>query len=335
LLKTRRVVLLEIDSGAKPGKPGTFAQYASVLFEPLEALNNAGYTNADFTRKKYDEALNRQFRQKPDLAAAEEILRQSAPGSATQRLLDEVEQIEQDGVPTFFHITYICNHLEEENVLTAWSLSPSDKALLLLRFYLELEMRRLELTQFKESANKFSVREELETLTHNTKSVTEKFRAVSSQYAQLTTLLEQMIPARHALSEQAGRLADNLGDEALRKEFLADLEKQKQKLVALRLQAAQVQDDVLLDPLTPRLEAEGQDMEAARLAAADGPDARTALKEFAGEETALIAAKEVVETVWVKPLHQKAAASRDDQKLFDQRTQSTRKYFEARPPVKQ
>jgi hypothetical protein len=328
LLQTRRVVLLEIDSGAKPGKPGLFARYASVLFEPLDALNNAGYTNADLARKNYNDAFDRQFRQKPDLADAEQMLRQAPSAPTTQRLLEEVEKIEQEGISTYFHITYICNHLDEDNVLTAWSLSPNDKALLLLRFLLEHESRRDELTHFDSITNAQSVLSELDQLRDNARQVVHDYLQDSPRYVQLTKRLDPMIQARRQLFQQAAQLADHPADDAARKELVAAAATQKQSQSAFRQDAAWLLE--LSGDFSAELSVSDRELEALQRAAAApaGQDRDKSLKEFGDTDTALAAAKEAIATRWVRLLHQQVPV-KGDQKIFDQGTYSARQYFEA------
>jgi hypothetical protein len=332
LLQTRRVVLLEIDSGAKPGKPGLFERYASVLFEPLAAMNNAGYTNADLARKNYNDALDRQFRLKPNLDTAEQKLRQGPSGEITQGLLGEIEKIEQQGIPTYFHITYICNHLDEDNVLTAWSLGPNEKALLLLRFQLEHESCLNEFKKF-DSTNAVSVQEELKSLNDNADNVIDEYLRNFPRYKQLTNQLETLIEARRQVFKQAAELAKRSVDETALKELLRNVDHQMQSQAAFREQASWLLE--LSPEFQTTLNASDHELDAFHLAvtAPLSPERAKDLGRFANEETKLAAAKESVMTLWMKLLHRKLPA-KGSQKLFDQRTQSTRRYFEAKPPSK-
>jgi hypothetical protein len=125
-LMRRGIVVLEIDSGAKPQSPGLVARSLSGLLEPVAALENASYahgsadvgTNLSVIETQLPFRLARQLRWR--------IERLASPlwkdgGTDRQNFLPNVERI-----------TVICNH--EENVMTAWALGPRDKAHVFLRF---------------------------------------------------------------------------------------------------------------------------------------------------------------------------------------------------------
>jgi hypothetical protein len=125
-LMRRGIVVLEIDSGAKPQSPGFMARSLSGLLEPVAALENASYAHgsADVGTNLSAIEANLPFRQARQLRWR--IERLASPvwhdgGSDRQNFLPNVERI-----------TVICNH--EENVMTAWALGPRDKAHVFLRF---------------------------------------------------------------------------------------------------------------------------------------------------------------------------------------------------------
>lgn len=129
LLRRRQVVFLEIDSGSKPSPPTSLDRVFAVLLEPIQALNNAGYTNADHTRQQYVQAvgeflsLRRDFESDLLTADQREALR-AVPANITP-------------------ITVRCNHFslqhpDRNSVMTAWALGPNDKANVLARFAFEL-----------------------------------------------------------------------------------------------------------------------------------------------------------------------------------------------------
>jgi hypothetical protein len=122
-LRRRGVLLLEIDSGAKQigrDRTGLFASLAwaaPILFRPIQALNNTSYTNAALTSSDYDVVL-------------QAILKPEAPIPKT----DQPAGI-SNLPPLVRHVRITCNH--SENVITAWTLGPQDKAQVLVQFLVE------------------------------------------------------------------------------------------------------------------------------------------------------------------------------------------------------
>jgi hypothetical protein len=107
-LRKRGVLLIEIDSGAKMGKPGWLASKVPAVSEPLQCLNNAAYVGPHFSKEMF---LDAEFN---------DILGGTEDNVAFRRL------------------TFICNH--SDDVMTAWSLGPQDKASVLVQFLFELEV---------------------------------------------------------------------------------------------------------------------------------------------------------------------------------------------------
>ena len=143
-LLSRRVFLIEIDSGAKPDKPGFATKFNSLLFDPLASLNNAGFTNAGRDKHHYIADLDARFAPELDLSdllvelKADTEKLSSAEEDVRQKLLVR----RQNGLRRFSSAKFDANSFEGDNVLTAWSLSPSDKAELLARFLLELQLQK-------------------------------------------------------------------------------------------------------------------------------------------------------------------------------------------------
>jgi hypothetical protein len=156
-LLDRRVYLIEIDSGAKPDKPGAATKYFSLLFDPLAALNNAGYTNASRDKNQYFIDLAARFTDPADLSGPLARLPPDPQAMSPEEkdVRRKLLAIQRGGIPRFAHLTFDANHFAADNVLTAWSLAPSDKALLLVRFMAELQARRPQLADLAELA-KFS-----------------------------------------------------------------------------------------------------------------------------------------------------------------------------------
>jgi hypothetical protein len=139
-LMDRRVILIEIDSGAKPEKPGWPTKVLSVLFDPLAALNNAGFTNAALAKQGYYSDFQATFREPVDLGDWLARL-----GTADEQARARGKELQRKGVVRFSSLTFDANHFGGANVLTAWSLGPEDKAVLLVRFLTELHVARSEL----------------------------------------------------------------------------------------------------------------------------------------------------------------------------------------------
>lgn len=101
-LRSRGVLLVEIDAGARPGEGGGAASLLAGFTRPLRALDAAGANNAFYVRDNNVDRLRRVL-----------------------------------GGPTggFLHLTWICNRID--NVPTAWSLGTRDEAVTTLQFLAE------------------------------------------------------------------------------------------------------------------------------------------------------------------------------------------------------
>jgi hypothetical protein len=113
-LMHRGVVILEIDSGAKPQPPGAIARYMSGLLEPISALENAGYAHAA-----------------SDVGSHIDEIESLLPFRRARQLRWRIERLinprwrdgrtgRQGQLPNVERITVVCNH--DENVMTAWAL---------------------------------------------------------------------------------------------------------------------------------------------------------------------------------------------------------------------
>lgn len=156
LLKSRTIVLLEIDSGAKPTPTGGLAGFLSVLAEPVQALSNAAYNNAEIARDNYVRGLKTALSDSVALSSAEitDVQDERIPEAAADR---------------FFHITVRCNHFDPRNpdvneVMTAWALSPQQKASVIARFVLELELLDQKLAAFEMNLDQLRKAQELQEL---------------------------------------------------------------------------------------------------------------------------------------------------------------------------
>lgn len=105
LLRSRGVLLIEIDTGAKPGPDS--AQPGGGISEPLAALTNAGYSGAELTRERYLSDINAAF-----------------------------EDGKKPGDLPFRAYTFVCVRSQDAAVMTAWALGPEDKGKVLRSFIL-------------------------------------------------------------------------------------------------------------------------------------------------------------------------------------------------------
>jgi hypothetical protein len=123
-LQKRGVLLVEIDSGAKPQRPGWVASLLSGILEPVGALQNAAYASAtaavDTHLHYLDDFLPATLREQFERVSE----RVPSPEWADLEKLDEIPGIKR--------VTITCNH--QDNVMTAWALGPNDKAKIFLRF---------------------------------------------------------------------------------------------------------------------------------------------------------------------------------------------------------
>jgi hypothetical protein len=136
-LRRRGVVLLEIDAGAKPAgtTPWRFDPLGGPR-EPLQGLDNASYTNAEVVKQLYVNEVRRA------LTRDQNVLR----GLAAEASAPPGDFPEQLAGATAMHLVFQCNHYlpgqkaQDPEVMTAWALGPRDKAQIVQRFLIELEV---------------------------------------------------------------------------------------------------------------------------------------------------------------------------------------------------
>lgn len=134
-LRRKGIILLEIDSGAKPSPPGFVSQCFSGVLEPLGALNNSAYHTSERAIRDNLNAM-RQVMRDPELADLKARLGRLLQKVSPMRTTEERIQIEKeldnvDFIP-IKHVKLTCN--EQENVMTAWALPPLEKAKVISRF---------------------------------------------------------------------------------------------------------------------------------------------------------------------------------------------------------
>ncbi len=152
-LRARHVVILEIDSGAKPKRAGTFTRLLSTVAAPLHAFGQVGYVRSQDVKSRYLQEMQRMLRQDVDLKSERQRLldgTESAAGgpqASVPPALARLNSLEAKGVEGLLHVKFECNYLGEDNVLTAWALGPADKASLLVRFLNEQQLALADLAQ--------------------------------------------------------------------------------------------------------------------------------------------------------------------------------------------
>jgi hypothetical protein len=106
-LRSLGVLMIEIDTGAKPPAADRSAS-ASGILEPLRAMTNAGFTEAELMRKQY-----------------------------LSEIRTAIEQGETPKDLPFRSYTFVCVRSDDAAVMTAWALGPDDKGSVVRSFMLD------------------------------------------------------------------------------------------------------------------------------------------------------------------------------------------------------
>jgi len=136
-IRERGVVVFEIDSGAKPDRDTVSGPLAGIT-EPAQALTNAAYANAEQVKSMYVREI-----QKTLMLRLEDLVDVSSLAAPYVQMLPKLQ-------PSVIRIPFQCNHYKQDrpnDVMTAWTLGPFDKAEVVGRFMLELylwDIRRTE-----------------------------------------------------------------------------------------------------------------------------------------------------------------------------------------------
>jgi hypothetical protein len=136
-LRRRGVVLVEIDSGAKPS-----LQPVAEVQAPVQGLNNAAYATAIAAKSWYYQRLNELLR--PDNLPPPPVLRAGAfalPPGKGDRPQESPSHTVLRYTPLYVKV-FECNHSTERDVMTAWALAPSDKARVTATFWCEYQQWR-------------------------------------------------------------------------------------------------------------------------------------------------------------------------------------------------
>lgn len=142
-LKRRGVLLLEIDSGAKPERSGALTRFLSGILEPIGAMQNASYASATAAFQTHLDMLDRTVPNSRAAAITDRIARLKLRSQS-----GEIEDLNALDIVNVKRLTITCNH--QENVMTAWALGPSDKAQIFVRFLVGSQRLRHEMAEFLE-----------------------------------------------------------------------------------------------------------------------------------------------------------------------------------------
>ncbi|HLU48673.1 MAG TPA: hypothetical protein VK116_11340, partial [Planctomycetota bacterium] len=133
-LREKGVVIVEVDSGAKPVER-ELAWYSGPV-APIQGLSNAGHTNADRAKRFYIREVQRIVRE-----SLSHDIRAIAPDDP----MPEVCELEM-APNVVLHVPLQCNHYKpgeetpQSDVMTAWALGPFDKAEIVGRFLIEVAL---------------------------------------------------------------------------------------------------------------------------------------------------------------------------------------------------
>jgi hypothetical protein len=116
LLLQQGLMLVEIDSGARPSPTGVLGRLFPGITDPLDALSLAGWGGANTMKAGH-------------IARVSQALEKMA--GHQNRDLDP----NLDRTRLFYHLPFVCNHTE--GVMTAWALGPKDKATIMASFLVE------------------------------------------------------------------------------------------------------------------------------------------------------------------------------------------------------
>lgn len=159
-LRRRGVIVIEIDSGAKP-QPTPSNGVLSWVSAPLNSLNNAIYANAGFARDQHKRRLMKQLELQWNLQPLPAITIAESAGSLAKEL-------ERRRLPTVHWHTFTCNDINAAgaDIMTAWALGPQDKAIVFAQFLKETQKwgrsyKKIEEQQRSASKNYEPLREEI------------------------------------------------------------------------------------------------------------------------------------------------------------------------------
>ncbi len=241
-IRGRGVIIVEIDSGAKPKRHGQ-GSGASFLSLPINGLSNASYTNSLRNVARFQSELEDllTFEHNDSLAAslfqADEIYTTPVRTSLTgQQLSAAVATLTPSIDPVanaadIMHFKFTCSKIEQENsaVMTAFALGPRDKAIVTNMFLIEtLNWRR-----------------EVERASDHYRNSVDRFDDIRHSDAMQATYLQQLLQIADQELQALPLRQIMLASSALPSDEKAKLERISAHRAAIPLMAAQT----LLNPV--------------------------------------------------------------------------------------
>ncbi len=145
-LSQRGILILEIDSGAIPQRPGALGRHFGTVFQPMQAATSAMYANARLSVENHVIGIQSQYHYSADelnqslqdfeetlLGLQEDHVVESEMSSALKSILEAKEAL-RDGekISNVRSIRIQCNG--EVSIITAWALGSEQKARIFLRY---------------------------------------------------------------------------------------------------------------------------------------------------------------------------------------------------------
>ncbi len=203
-LKERGVILLEIDSGAKPQEPSFIAQQLSGLLEPVRAMQNANFANALASVETHSNAIESSLPSEESRMLTEKLSHLVARFNEETKLQSNqrVLRLSAGELRNVRRLTITCNH--QDNVITTWALGPSDKGEVLARFLAGSTKLRYDL---KESLHACRIeRIVLDTLSNQVDELAKSFSNLKPE--QLKNDLTQAVDRRNRFVEMSVQVED-------------------------------------------------------------------------------------------------------------------------------
>jgi hypothetical protein len=152
-MREKTIVLLEIDSGAKPTASRNDGTPFAAALRPLTALNNSTYSNSDISSDGLISNLGLKLAVSPTALQLNEFPPQSSPATTVQKIFPQFPDQHfkaalsavlstdagDQAVPRLQLFTFTCNHLKDTSadVMTSFALGPADKATIVAQFLME------------------------------------------------------------------------------------------------------------------------------------------------------------------------------------------------------
>jgi hypothetical protein len=145
LILARGVMLVEVDSGARPSTSGIVGSLFPVVTDPLDALSLGGWGSATTMKRGLIARMEQAFQR---MSAHE------------NRAVPAPAQGPAGRAGAFTTLTYVCNHTD--GVMTAWALGPEDKATIMASFLVEADVNARVLAEREAKRGKLDAEIQLE-----------------------------------------------------------------------------------------------------------------------------------------------------------------------------